>query len=113
MAEELRPCPFCGEKPVLRQLEKDGWEILHRCGLVTVSVVNWSEKRVATSWNRRLIPEEAKLSELVPTNWLDPLLTGPDAVLLEVGKEVTLEHVAELLRRLKKRLQDAESRGNG
>lgn len=57
------------------------------------------------------VPDKSdrSLAELVPTSWLDPLLTGSGAVLPAVGETVTLEHVAELLRRLKKRIEDAEA----
>jgi len=48
-----------------------------------------------------------KLSELVPTNWLDPLLTGPSAVFDATGC-IKPKHIEALLRRLKKRLQEAE-----
>lgn len=52
----LLPCPFCGGEPTLRQLERDGWELNHKCGALTVFIVYWLKARVITSWNRRASP---------------------------------------------------------
>lgn len=49
-----------------------------------------------------------KLSELVPTSWLDPLLTGPSAVFDATGR-IEPKHIEALLRRLKQRIQEAEA----
>lgn len=52
-----------------------------------------------------------KLSKLIPTTWLDPLLTGPGAV-IGSGKFYTCADIENLLRALKKRIEAAE-RSNG
>lgn len=49
-----------------------------------------------------------RLSDLIPTNWLDPLLTGPNAALPGAGDPIEPKHIEVLLRRLKQRVQEAE-----
>ena len=49
-----------------------------------------------------------RLSDLVPTNWLDPLLTGPQAVV--ANPPYSCLDIARLLRAVKRRLRDAEVR---
>lgn len=71
----LKPCPFCGEQPALRQLERDGWEINHRCGALTVSVVYWMKERVISSWNRRF-----DVSELGTVSTYDVLVDARDCI---------------------------------
>lgn len=52
--------------------------------------------------------EDARdLSEVVPTSWLDPLLTGPRSVIPSPGKEITYKHIEALLRAVKARVKDA------
>jgi len=46
------------------------------------------------------------LPDLIPTNWLDPLLTGPDSP-LPPGFEFTAMHIEKLLRGIKERIKDA------
>jgi hypothetical protein len=45
----------------------------------------------------------AELLEEIPTNWLDPLLTGKDAILK--GYEYTPKEIEKLLKALKDRLE--------
>jgi hypothetical protein len=46
------------------------------------------------------------LSDLVPSNWLDPLLTGPDAVLR--GTRFDCQDIVRLLLAVKERIRSAE-----
>ena len=58
----------------------------------------------------RVAPSEAgnSLADLVPTNWVDPLLSGPDKALTgEIGKWGCPD-IENLLRAVKKRISDAE-----
>lgn len=43
---------------------------------------------------------------LVPTNWLDPLLTGPKSVLPGSTRELTAQHIERLLRAIKSRIEE-------
>ena len=52
--------------------------------------------------------ERKPLSDLIPTNWLDPLLTGPGAALPTMGT-IGPQHVEALLRGIKKRIEEAEN----
>lgn len=48
-----------------------------------------------------------RLPDLLPTNWLDPLLTGPGAVLPPVaGERITPQHIEALLLGLIKRQRE-------
>jgi len=47
--------------------------------------------------------ERARLERVVPTNWLDPLLTGDKAV-VQIGKPLTCPDVERLLLAIKQRL---------
>lgn len=49
------------------------------------------------------------LADLVPTNWLDPLLTGPDKV-LPAGSVFGPTDIENLLRAVRQRIKDAESK---
>jgi hypothetical protein len=52
-------------------------------------------------------PKKRKpLSDLVPTNWLDPLLTGPDAVLR--GTKFNCQDIERLMLAVKERIRSAE-----
>lgn len=50
-----------------------------------------------------------RMSELVPTTWLDGLLTGPDAVVSDASGFYTGKDIERLLAAVKKRIQDAEA----
>jgi hypothetical protein len=56
---------------------------------------------LVASWRRRGEALE-KLPEVVPTTWLDPLLSGPDAV---VGKNTDCRVIEALLRGVQDRLR--------
>ncbi|MGD9882307.1 MAG: hypothetical protein AB7F22_30180 [Reyranella sp.] len=45
--------------------------------------------------------ERELLIECVPTNWCDPLLTGPKAVLPKCGEPITPRHIEALLRAIR------------
>jgi type IV secretory pathway VirB9-like protein len=51
------------------------------------------------------------LADLIPTNWLDPLLTGPDAVIQ--GYSFTPKDIERLLLAIKERVRKAESKQRG
>lgn len=59
-----------------------------------IEIIVRLEKRIE---DLRLVPE------LVPTSWLDELLTGPKAVLPKVGGTITPKHIELLLNRVKAR----------
>lgn len=60
--QPLAPCPFCGETPtMLRTTECHEWELVHKCGSLTVKVSHWLRERVITSWNRRQPAKGGKL----------------------------------------------------
>lgn len=48
------------------------------------------------------------LADLVPTNWCDPLLTGKTAVI--EGPPFDCQDIERLLRGIKQRIQEAESK---
>ena len=51
------------------------------------------------------MPKRKKLSDLVPTNWLDSLLTGPEGI----GQPpYDCRHIEKLLRGVQDRLRAAE-----
>ena len=51
------------------------------------------------------MPKRKKLSDLVPTNWCDPLLTGPDGI----GEQPwDCRHIEKLLRGVQDRIRAAE-----
>ena len=45
----------------------------------------------------------------VPTNWCDPLLTGPDRVMPSIPGKITNQHVEQLLLAVKKRINPDKS----
>ena len=47
----------------------------------------------------------AHVDDLVPISWLDPLLTGKDAVLPKVGQPITPKHLEAVLQGVKKRIR--------
>jgi hypothetical protein len=50
-----------------------------------------------------------KLSDLVPTNWLDPLLTGPDQALSKMRhNQWNCRDIEALLRGVQDRIREAE-----
>ena len=63
-------------------------------------------KHLPNAGNQALQTEKRRMSELVPTNWLDPLLTGPEAVIR--GHHFDCQDIERLLRALKKRIEEAE-----
>ena len=54
-----------------------------------------------------MIPDAKRLSELVPTSWLDSLLSGPEKVIS--SGPCTNTDIERLLLAVKKRLQQAEA----
>ena len=62
MMEELKPCPFCGETPTVREgTERDGW--IGHTAIVCMTQSNpfciskWVElkkKKAIKAWNRRV-----------------------------------------------------------
>lgn len=50
------------------------------------------------------------LADLVPTNWTDSLLSGPNAALQGKGGTWGCLDIERLLRAIKKRIADAEGR---
>lgn len=51
------------------------------------------------------------LADLIPTNWLDPLLTGPDAVIK--GGAYKPSDIERLLLAIKERVRKAEIKQRG
>jgi hypothetical protein len=47
-----------------------------------------------------------QLPEIIPTNWLDPLLSGPNAVLPATTREITPKHIEALLLAVIKRQRE-------
>lgn len=54
--------------------------------------------------------EREALIACVPTNWCDPLLTGPDSALPTTGQEITNRHIEALLLAIIKRMKAAPAK---
>ena len=67
------------------------------------------KKGTAPFTPKRLRKKLPPLSDLVPTTWLDSLLTGPDRVIAE-GFEFTAKDIERLLLAVKGRIQEEEKR---
>lgn len=90
----------------------DGWRISDASG--GCHMANWHElgligevlelKAVLAA---RSETAPGKLHELIPTNWLDPLLTGPNAV-INGGHEYGGSDIERLLSALRERIRKAE-----
>ena len=50
--------------------------------------------------------ERKRCAEMVPTTWLDPLLTGDDAAIPKVGEKINGLHIEALLRGIRDRIRD-------
>src|SRR3990167_4726774 len=111
MNDELKPCPFCGAPPKLtyQRNTDENWIACENddCD-VAPTACGPGIAQVTDSWNRRAVLPEArrKLSDLVPTSWLDPLLSGPGAALPAIG-DIEPKHIEAMLRRLKARIEEA------
>lgn len=59
IAEELKPCPFCGGKPTLTKWpgkcgDSNTWSLgCLACGIETNQVSNEEKAQIITIWNRR------------------------------------------------------------
>lgn len=59
MSEELKPCPFCGKKPIIEHWSSDGMMYMVKCNNpdCAVPVVSYPNGRdlnmVIKEWNRR------------------------------------------------------------
>ena len=49
--------------------------------------------------------ERKRCADMVPTNWLDPLLTGDDAALPKVGAKINGRHIEALLFGIRDRIR--------
>ena len=59
---KLKPCPFCGELPIINHIKESGalfdcglfeyWVVCPRCGIRTQR--NIKQSIVITTWNRRM-----------------------------------------------------------
>jgi Lar family restriction alleviation protein len=56
--EELKPCPFCGEKAYIIHEESDGlWEIgchNQKCKLIVYTRDIYDKKEAIAAWNKRV-----------------------------------------------------------
>lgn len=90
---KIRPCPFCGAELVENwdEINSDAapW-LTHDAGsdcviadlMFFIPKIKDKTPKWLTEWNRRA--DAAKTyAELIPNNWLNPLLTGPNKVLGE------------------------------
>ena len=50
--------------------------------------------------------ERKRCADMVPTTWLDPLLTGDDAAIPKVGAKINGLHIEALLRGIRDRIRD-------
>lgn len=66
-------------------------------------------KTIYTGWADPSAASVGSLADLVPTTWLDPLLTGPDKVLPD-GNTYGPQDIERLLRAVKKRISEAEGK---
>lgn len=60
---ELKPCPFCGNQPVItKHFKEEIWNLLHRCNIVGVISIDWSssEQELIDRWNTRVAPEKSE-----------------------------------------------------
>lgn len=117
---ELRECPFCGGTAAWSEGEqkaKYGNEQAYCTNCYATTAPEMTKAEAAEWWNARTAPVEAQptqpLADLVPTNWLDPLFSGPNAVLQGRGGTWGCPDIERLLRAVKKRIADAEGRKAG
>lgn len=68
--------------------------------------MNAKEKMVAACKEAMRLERE-RCAKCVPTNWLDCLLSGPDAVLPKLGERITHQHIEALLRGVQDRIRGA------
>jgi hypothetical protein len=52
---ELKPCPFCGERPeVTKHFKEDMYRLIHRCKVLGPVSFDWSDKEPTHDrWNTR------------------------------------------------------------
>ena len=56
---EVKPCPFCGETPVIvEHFKEDLWRLTHRCKVMGPMVIDWTsdQNKLAQRWNTRILP---------------------------------------------------------
>lgn len=53
--KELKPCPFCGEKPIVsKHYEYNEFRLVHRCRVIGPISIDWtSEENIIKRWNTR------------------------------------------------------------
>ena len=81
-----------------------GIAVTHGLAAIVAEVPTWNDLQAFA--NLIAASEREACSTCVPSNWCDPLLTGPDAV---VGKAVACQDIEAVLLAVKKRI---ESRSN-
>ncbi len=54
-ATELKPCPFCGGQPKIRECyQGDELKLIHRCKVVGPIILDWTAKDILEkAWNTR------------------------------------------------------------
>ena len=56
MSDELKPCPWCGEKPVIDKWHET-YQVMHECqgywGVDIKTKLHWNKESAMHAWNRR------------------------------------------------------------